>query len=355
MTNPTMTATPPSSTALRPRYQLLYLLAGAAVAGVLVGFALTASAANPTVPGIVPPSTAVVLGLPISRAVLDLASVLTVGMSFLPKLVGPGRHRGTPAVLAHARMIAVVGAGVWFVAALVSLALEEADTNVGRPVTIGSIGSYVREIGSGQALVVVAVCALAYVVIGVLAVRRGEDVPVELRITVAMFALLPLSVAGHAAFGNQQLRDVGLIAIELHVVGAVSWLAGLLAIMLLVAADRPVLAEALPRFSKLATGCVFLVAFTGMFSGWYELYSTPGIHWYTALFTTGYGLILIGKLSCVGAAGLLGGYTRFKLLPKITERRPTALATWATMEIAVLGIAFGLAAVLVRSPVVGGT
>jgi putative copper resistance protein D len=354
MMNPTTTAMPPS-TALRPRYQLLYVLAGAAVAGVLIGLAFTASVSNPTVPGIASPSTAVVVGLPISRAVLDLASVLTVGMSFLPKLLGPERHRGTPAVLAHARLIAVVSAGVWFVAALVSLALEEADTNVGLPVTLGTIGTYVKQIGSGQALLVVAACALVYVVIGVLAVQRGEDIPVELRITVAMFALLPMSVTGHAAFGNQQLRDVGLIAIELHVVSAVSWLAGLLAVMLLVAADRPLLAEALPRFSKLATVCVFMVAATGAFSAWYELYSTPGIHWYTALFTTGYGWIVLGKLVCVAAAGLLGAYTRFRLLPAIMERRLTPVLTWATMEIAVLSIAFGLAVVLIRSPVVGGT
>jgi len=54
------------------------------------------------------------------------------------------------------------------------------------------------------------------------------------------------------------------------------------------------------------------------------------------------------------AAGALGGYTRFRLLPMIVQRRATAVLTWATLETAVLGIAFGLAAVLVRAPVVTG-
>jgi putative copper resistance protein D len=344
MTNPTTTAT-----VRGPRLPLLAVLAAGAVAGVLVGLALTATSA---VPGIVAPGTAVVVGLPLSRALIDISAVVTVGMSFLPRLIGEQRPRRVERVLAPARRIAVVSAAVWVIAALVSLVLEVADANVGHPVTIGAIEGYVREIGSGQALVIVACCALLYVVIGVLAVRRGEEVPAELRITVAMFTLLPLPVTGHAGTGGESLHDVSLISMELHVLGAVSWTAGLLAVMVLLAGDRALLADALPRFSSLATICVFLVAITGAFNGWYVLYGTPGIQWYVALFTTGYGWILIGKIVCVSGAGVLGAYTRFTLLPRIVDRRATAVLTWATLEIAVLAVAFGLAAVLVRAPVI---
>lgn len=344
MTNPTATATDRA-----PRLRLLVVLAAGAAAGVLVGLVLTATAA---VPGIVAPSTAVVVGLPLSRALVDICAVVTVGMSFLPRLVADGRPEHVERVLVPARLIAVVSAAVWCVAALVSLVLEVADVNVGHPVTIRAIEGYVRVIGSGQALVIVACCALLYVVIGVLAVRRGEEVPAELRITVAMFTLLPLPVTGHAGSGGENLHDVSLISMELHVLGAVSWTAGLLAIMVLLVGNRTLLAQALPRFSALATLCVFLVAITGAFNGWYVLYGTPGIQWYVALFTTGYGWILIGKIVCVTGAGALGAYTRFALLPRIVDRRPTAVLTWATLEIAVLAIAFGLAAVLVRAPVI---
>jgi putative copper resistance protein D len=332
----------------KSRSPLLYVLAGAGVVGVLLGLALTATA---VVPGIVAPGTAVVVGLPLSRALIDLSALVTVGMSFLPRLVGGDRPSRLAPILRPARLIAVISAFVWMVAALVSLVLEVADFAPEQPVTMSAITSYVKEIASGQALVVVACCALLYVVIGVLAVRRGEAVPVELRITVAMFALLPLPVTGHASSGAAGWQDTSLISIELHVLGAVSWAGGLLAVMLLLAADRSLLAEALPRFSRLATACVFLVAITGSFNAWYNLYSTPGIHWYTALFTTGYGWILLGKIVCVGIAGLLGGYTRFMLLPQIIERRSTAVLKWTSLEIGVLGVAFGLAAVLIRAPV----
>jgi putative copper resistance protein D len=337
------------ATARRPRYPLLVVLVCGAVLGVAVGLGVTVAA---TVPGIAAPGTAVVVGLPFSRALVDLAAVTTVGLSLLPWLV---RDAGrTETTLDLARRIAAVSAAVWLIAALTSLVLEVADFAPGQPVTMAAVGRYIRAIPSGQALVVVAGCALAYLAIAVLAVRRGDAVPVELRATVALFALLPLPVTGHAAMDAAGWRDVTMISMELHVLSAVCWTGGLLAVMTLLATNRDLLAGALPRFSRLATVCVVATGITGAFNGWFELYHTPGVHWYIALFTTGYGWILIGKIVCICGAGALGGYTRFKLLPGIAARRPTAVLTWVTLEIAILGIAFGLAAVLVRAPVVAG-
>lgn len=346
MSGPTTTAA-----AVRARYPLVLVLAAGAIVGVLAGLALTATAA---VPGIVEPSTAVVVGLPLSRAAVDLAALTTVGMSLLPRLLGFDRPQRAEPTLRVARRVAVASSAVWVVAALASLVLETADFDAGEPVTVGAIAHYVRQVASGQGLLIVACCALLYLAIAVLAVRRGESVPAELRITVAMFTLLPLPVTGHAANTTTNLHDVSMISMELHVLGAVVWTGGLLAVMLLLATNRGVLADVLPRFSRLATWCVFLTAATGLFNGWFELYLTPGVHWYVALFTTGYGQILIGKSICIVGAGLLGGYTRFRLLPAIVEHRRTAVALWTTLEVGVLGAAFGLAVVLTRAPVIGG-
>jgi putative copper resistance protein D len=49
---------------------------------------------------------------------------------------------------------------------------------------------------------------------------------------------------------------------------------------------------------------------------------------------------------------LLGAHVRFRLLPAIRQRKATAVAGWAAAEVAVMGVAFGLAAVLVQAPVV---
>ncbi|HEY0804295.1 MAG TPA: CopD family protein, partial [Pseudonocardiaceae bacterium] len=288
MSTPTTTAT-----ARRPRYPLLVVLVCGAVLGVVVGLGLTVAA---VVPGIAAPSAAVVVGLPFSRALVDLAALTTVGLSLLPWLVRGARRTDT--ALDLARRIAAVSAAVWLIAALTSLVLEVADYAPGQPVTMAAIVRYVRAIPSGQGLVVVACCAVIYLVIAVLAVRRGEAVPVELRATVALFALLPLPVTGHAAMDAAGWRDVTMISMELHVLSAVCWTGGLLAVMTLLATNRDLLADALPRFSRLATACVVATVITGAFNGWFELYNTPGAHWYLALFTTGYGWILIGKVVC---------------------------------------------------------
>ncbi|HEX3785201.1 MAG TPA: CopD family protein [Pseudonocardiaceae bacterium] len=345
------TARTTTAARVRPRYRLLAGIAAGALIGVLIGLVLTMTIAPP---GVIEPGAVVVVGLPVARALLDLAAVVTVGVSFLPKLLGDDRPKRSAPVLALGRRIAVASSAVWLVAAIASLMFETADLNVGLPLTFAEITSYVRQIASGQALVIVACSALIYLVIGLVSLRRGEAVPAELRITVALFTLLPLPVTGHADSGTSW-QDINMISMELHVVGAVAWTGGLLAVILLVAANRSLLAFALPRYSKIATVCVFLVMVTGVFNGWLELYQTPGVHWYLALFTSGYGQILLLKGGCLTAAALLGAHTRFKLLPKIAERRTTAVATWALLELTVMGLAFGLAAVLVRAPVINGS
>ena len=335
---------------VRPRYPLFLWIGGGLVAGVLLGLALTTTA---PVPGIARPGVGVVVGLPLARGTLDLAALTTAGMSLLPFLMGMRPSDASKPVLALARRIAAVAAALWAVAALCSLALETADVYVGRPLTIGEVATYVRTIGSGEALLIVAGCALLYLLIALFAVRYGESVPAELRIAVAVFALLPLASTGHAANTSVGMQGISVISMHLHVITAIVWTGGLLAVVLLMVADRALLADVLPRYSMVATVCVIVTAVTGAFNGWFELYLTPGIHWYTAVFTTGYGRILLCKAACVVAAGLSGARIRFTLLPRIRRRERTAVATLVTVELAVMGIAYGLAVVLIRSPVVG--
>lgn len=334
-----------------PRYVVLVGMVTAALAGSLIGFALTVSA---PVPGVLQPATGVEIGLLVARVVLDLSAVVTVGLSLLPMLVGVDRLAGAERVLAASRPVAVAAAALWSVAALVSLVLQAADYDPASTLTFGAVLRYVGQVGSAQALVIVAGVALLHALLGAVAVRRGESVPAELRITLALFALLPLPVTGHAANTSAGLHDLAMVSMELHVLGAVAWSGGLLAVIGAVAASRSLLSTTLPRFSRLATVSLLLVSLTGLFNGWFELYLTPGVHWYAALFTTGYGQVLIGKTLCISALAVLGGSIRFRLMPLIARHQRTGLVTLASVELAVMGLAFGFAAVLTRAPVING-
>lgn len=321
------------------------LLAGGLV-GVLVALGLSTT---PEVVGVAEPGVVVRFGQPVVRVLLDLSATVVVGLSLLPKLLGFGRPAVTEPVLRVARPAAVVAAAAWAFTALLSIVIRAYETRPDAELTMPMVVDYVQRVGAGQGLLFSAVCALVYLWIGVLAVRKGETVPAELRILIAVFGLLPLPVTGHAA--NWEYHDYSMISMELHVLGAAAWTGGLAALVVLVAHRRGLLAEALPRFSKLATVSLVLVSVTGLFNGVLELALNPVITLPGSLFTTSYGLVLLGKVACTAGLALLGANIRWRLLPRIAQHRTTALVGWAAVELAVMGLAFGLAVVLSRAPV----
>jgi putative copper resistance protein D len=204
-------------------------------------------------------------------------------------------------------------------------------------------------VGAGKALVFVAVVALVSFGLSIWSVRAGEAVPAELRAAVALFALLPLPVTGHAT--NWRWQDYAMISMELHVLGAAVWTGGLGAVVVVLTTNRTLLAHALPRFSKLAATCLVVVAASGLFNAAVELASVPGRSLPATLFGTGYGTLVLIKVACVGLLAALGGNIRWRLLPGIVRHQRTALVGWVTFELAVMGAAFGFAVVLTRTPV----
>jgi putative copper resistance protein D len=238
---------------------------------------------------------------------------------------------------------------VWAVSALVTLVLQTAELHPGSNVSVGAIADYVTQVGAGKALVLVAVMALVSFGLAVASVRIGESVPAELRAAVALFALLPLPVTGHAT--NWRWHDVTMVSMELHVLAAATWTGGLGAVVALLAANRTLLILALPRFSKVATVCLFTVVATGLFNGLVELALSPGRDLVGALFGTDYGWLVLLKATCFGLLATLGAHIRWRLLPAIVRHQRTALVGWAALELAVMGLAFGFAVVLTRASV----
>ncbi|CAM3611626.1 copper resistance D family protein [Kibdelosporangium persicum] len=336
----------PYRTTAAPRLALVGVLVMAAIIGVLIGLTITATSA---LPGIVEPDAVVRYGIPVVRVLLDMAAVVTVGLSLLPLLIGFDRPKLAEAVLAGTRRVAVISALTWAVTALVALVLQTAELRLSQSVTLDAIWDYVRTVGAGKALVAVFLFAMLCAVLAVWTVRKGESVPAELRAAAALFTLLPLPVTGHAT--DWSWHDITMVSMELHVLAAVAWTGGLGAVVVLLAANRTLLAHALPRFSKLATVCIAVSAVTGLFNGFAELLLTPGSSVWRDLFGTGYGLLVLFKIVCIVLLGLLGANIRWRLLPGIMRHQRTALAGWATAELTIMGLAFGFAVVLTRAPV----
>ncbi|WIX80624.1 CopD family protein [Amycolatopsis carbonis] len=329
------------------RWSTLVCVVTAGLLGALIGFALTASA---PIPGVVEPSEVVSAAIPIVRVLMDLAAVATIGLGLLSVLVGYDRPKLTEPIMRRARPAAVAAALIWSASSVVALILQTAEYKPGTStLTASDIGAYIAEVGAGKALVIVAVLALLHAGLGFLALRQGEKVPAEVRVGVGMFALLPLPVTGHAS--NSSWHDYTMISMELHVMSAVAWCGGLGAMIVLLATNRTLLAHALPRFSKLATLCLAVSAVTGVFNGAVEILANPTISFWAGVFTTPYGQLVLLKILCTGAIALLAANLRWRLMPQIVRHNRTALASWATLELTVMGLAFGFAVVLTRAPV----
>ncbi|GLZ41292.1 CopD family protein [Actinokineospora sp. NBRC 105648] len=328
------------------RPHLVAVLVACSVVGVLIG--LTIVATEP-VPGLPEPGAVVRVGLPVVRVLLDMSAVITVGLCLLPLVIGFDRPKLAEPVLAVARRVAMVAALVWATAALVALVLQTAELKPGQNVSAAAVLEYVDTVGAGKALLFVAIFALISFALSLWSVRVGELVPAELRAAVAMFALLPLPVTGHAT--NWRWHDFTMISMELHVLSAAAWTGGLGAVVVLLSANRTLLALALPRFSRLATICLLVVTATGVFNGAVELLVNPTHSLWTALFTTSYGVLLVLKTACLIGLAALGATIRWRLMPAIAAHQRTALLGWATMELGIMGLAFGFAVILSRAPV----
>ncbi|HVK20355.1 MAG TPA: CopD family protein [Actinokineospora sp.] len=330
----------------RQRYHLVTVLVLASIVGVLIGMAIVATE---PIPGLPRPDAVVRVGLPVVRVLLDMAAVVTVGLCLLPLLVGFDRPVITEPILSVARRAAMASSLVWVMTALVALVLQTAELRPEEDVSFGAVVDYIGTVGAGKALLFVAAFALMTFGLSLAAVRIGENMPAELRAAVALFALLPLPVTGHAT--NWRWHDFTMISMELHVMSAAAWTGGLGAVVALVAANRTLLGHALPRFSKLATVCLVLVTATGLFNGLIELAVSPTHDLVSGLFTTSYGVLVIIKTTCLVALAALGAHVRWRLMPGVVAHKRTALLGWVGLELAVMGLAFGFAVILTRAPV----
>ncbi len=326
------------------------LVAGAfAVSAVVAAVVASTLTAQEAVPGIPMPGPVVAVGLPVVRVLLDVSAVAVVGLSLLAKLLGFDAPHQTEPVMRRVRPLAVTAAWAWAVCALLTIVFQTAELNPGSVPTVGMIASYVDTVGTGQGLLFSAACALAAAGIGLMAVRFGEKVPAELRIIVALFGLLPIPVTGHAV--NSVWHDPIMIMMEVHVMGAAAWTGGLVATAVFVASRRELLAVVLPRFSRLATVCLLMVAMSGLVSGLGTMALTPGVELPGALLTSQYGILVVIKAALTVLLVPLAAHIRFRLLPAIRRGEATAMVGWATAEVAVMGLAYGVAVAITRATI----
>ena len=159
---------------------------------------------------------------------------------------------------------------------------------------------------------------------------------------------------GHA-IGSERLTALAVAADGLHVLAAGTWL-GSLGVMLVLffypgfaGTDRSALGELVPGFSAVALGSAAILVSTGLFASWLHLPSA------SALVGSGYGLLLLAKLTVVASvAGL--GYVSWRRWQRSLRDRGTAEIhpRLALTELIIAHVVLALTAALVGTAPPGG-
>ncbi len=310
-----------------------------------------ATTGDTAVPGVPVPSDVVAAGVSVARVLLVGAITATLGLNLVPLLFSPREQVATAPVRLRAYRGAAGAALCWLVCATASVVLQTADLAGTAAVTTAQVRTYVGGFGSGQALVcemVVAAVALGAAVRGS---RSGTPLVARLLVLCAAAGLLLLVAAGHSGERSERWHDLATVSLELHVFAAALWTGGLGATLALLSSDRALLSRALPRYSPLAGGCLLVVAVTGVLNAVVALSARPGTVPLPELLTSGYGLLVVLKAGCLCLLAAIGGHIRLRLLPAVRRADRTSVALWGCWELGIMGVAFGLAAVLARSAV----
>ena len=296
-------------------------------------------AAAPAAPGLQDPGAVVRWGLPIVRAIHDLSASLTVGLFLLAAVAIPDRAK---AALARAPRLGIATGITWVVSGLVGVVLGFADiagTPVGSPGFLSQFQRFVWSVETlREGLISAFLAAIAVTVAAVWSSRRA----VLWAGIVAVVAILPLALAGHAASTVE--HETAVNGLAFHLVGTAAWVGGLGALMLL----RPALGKWLPivveRYSTVAAWSLLTVALSGVASAAVRMSGLGDLG-------TAYGAIILAKVVAVVVLGQLGLAQRIKVIGRLRENPSSAplFARLVAVELAVMGAAIGIATALART------
>lgn len=245
----------------------------------------------------------VTAAMPVMRGIGYAALALAVGIPLLAFACWPA---GWASV--RMRRMAIWGAGVLALSALASFLLQGpyaagsglgsiADPTLLRA-TLNSLAGEAMLVRAGLALVLFAMLDSAW------RTARAPALPVAVGAGLVGIVLsVTFALVGHAAAGPGS--GLAIVVTTVHVAGMAVWLGGLtglFAVLLRPATSPTEVTAALPVFSRLAFGAMVALVVTGTLQSVREVESPE------ALFSTGYGRLLLVKLALVvvilGAAGI---------------------------------------------------
>lgn len=320
--------------------KLPVVLAAVAVVSVIIPAGLLGGVYAAPVAGLPDAGAIVRWGLPVVRAIHDLAAASTVGLLLVAATIIP-EARSTSRRITATRYASASG-GVWVASGLIGLILSFASisgTQLTDPTLGAQLQSFVLQLETLRVAAISSAIALVVTIGAGFARRRSTMVALA---ALGILAILPLSLAGHAS--DLAGHDTAVTSLAVHLVAAVVWVGGLLALAML----RPLLGNALgisvQRYSTLAGWCFVAIAVSGVGNAWIRIGSIGDL-------ASSYGALVTLKIVALLTLGLAGWQQRSRVVDRITSD-PLAgrlFGRLALIELVVMGAAFALGAALSQS------
>jgi putative copper resistance protein D len=267
------------------------------------------------------------------RAIADGAAVLSLGLAVVPWLDGP-RYRHELACRAGGPLVAA--GGVWLAAELVRLALSAAQAAAvsATRLPLQTAFEFATSTTPGRSGLF-SLTAAALVCVLAAAVRPSEST-----MTVAA-GLAACGVAARVVIGHLSDDTLGAAAIAVHALAAAVW-CGTLAALTVTVSARGQWARVLPRFSQLSLLCMIALLIGGVAGALTTVDSVQD------LYASGYGRVLLAKITVTGALLVLAWRNRSTWVPAARAHRISAAQsrTKSLIEVALMAVALTLAAAL---------
>ncbi len=314
------------------------MLLAATLAALFVGLAIGGAA---EARALADPGTLVRYGLPTFRTLVNVSMAGLIGSIVMAVWAFASERPETRIAMdlaaASAALLTVASAGTLILTYVdVSGLPFSADSTFG-----AGLGQFVSQIELGQLWLIELLLAAVTTVLAF--AIRGRKLML-LVLLAAMITALPLAQQGHAAGASGHGQAVNSLLV--HLIGAAVWLGGLLTLLLVArSVDRARLSVLTARYSTLALFAFIGVASSGVVSAWLRIGSVD------ALFGTGYGKLVVLKTVALVGLGIFGALQRVRLIPRIAdaERGARAFAWFVVAELAVMGVASGVAGALGRT------
>ncbi|MDA3022719.1 MAG: cytochrome c oxidase assembly protein [Actinomycetota bacterium] len=314
-----------------------------AVSALGVSLMVSGGAYEPPSVGLPDPGPLVVWGAPILRLLTDIAALTTIGWLLAASILDPAGKDGVLSRVGRVDALrASIAALIWSALALVQMFFVLANIlgiTLSQAFNPAIFATYASDIPATRALMVMALLAFVVAFGAFFTSTIGAEAGWLL---VALVAVSLPVLGGHGAgLGDHALAITAGVA---HVLAAVIWIGGLMALALHAVRRDGSVQRSLQRFSTIALVAIVLLAVSGVTNAYTRLDSI------SQLFSTGYGQLILAKALIIIGLGIIGYLMRGRIIAGDNKASGVSIfARIAGLELTIMVIAVAMGVSLASS------